>query len=61
MKTNTRLSDLQLVLLSHAAQRDDGSIYPLPETATRNEQRTAKELKSLVRRKLIEEALSHRA
>ena len=55
MKTNTRLSDLQLVLLSHAARRDDGSIYPLPEAATRDEQRTAKELKSLVRRKLVDE------
>jgi hypothetical protein len=55
MATNTRLSDLQLVLLSHAAQRDDGIIYPLPETAARDEPRTAKELKSLVRRKLIEE------
>ena len=55
MKTNTRLSDLQLVLLSHAARREDGSIYPLPEAATRDEPRTAKELKSLVRRKLIDE------
>jgi hypothetical protein len=55
MKTNTRLSDLQLVLLAHAARRDDGSIYPLPEAATKDEPRTAKELKSLVRRKLIDE------
>ena len=55
MKTNTRLSDLQLVLLSHAVQRDDGSIYPLPEAATRDKPRTAKELKSLVRRKLVDE------
>ena len=55
MKTNTRLRDLQLVLLSHAVQRDDGSIYPLPEAATRDKPRAVKELKSLVRRKLIEE------
>ena len=55
MKTNTRLSDLQLVLLSHAARRDDGSIYPLPEAATKDEPRAAKELKSLVRRKLVDE------
>ena len=55
MKTNTRLSDLQLVLLSHAARRDDGSIYPLPEAATKDEPRKAKDLKSLVRRKLVDE------
>ena len=58
MKTNTRLSDLQLVLLSHAARRDDGSIYPLPEAATKDEPRAAKELKSLVRRKLIVEEVT---
>ena len=55
MATNTRLSDLQLVLLSAAARSDKGHIYPLPVTATRDEQRAAKELKSLLRRKLIDE------
>lgn len=55
MATNTRISDLQLVLLSHAARSDVGSIYPLPAAATRDEQRTAKELKALLRRKLINE------
>ena len=53
MVTNTRLSDLQLVLLSHA-RSDTGHIYPLPLTATRHEERTAKVLKSLLRRKLID-------
>jgi Protein of unknown function (DUF3489) len=28
----TRLSDIQLVILSAAAQRDDGAVLPLPET-----------------------------
>jgi hypothetical protein len=28
----TRLTDTQLVILSAAAQRDDGAVLPLPET-----------------------------
>jgi hypothetical protein len=55
MAKTTRLNDLQLVLLSHAAQSDNGNIHPLPETAAKDEQRTAKELNALLRRKLTEE------
>ena len=32
--TTTKLSDTQLVILGSAAQRDDGSILPFPETLT---------------------------
>ena len=55
MPNNTRLNDLQLVLLSHAAKSESGGMLPLPDTATLDPQRTARELKSLLRRKLIEE------
>jgi hypothetical protein len=55
MAKTTRLNDLQLVLLSHAAQSDNGNIHPLPEAAANDKQRTAKELSALLRRKLIAE------
>jgi len=34
MASKTRLNDLQLVLLSHAAMNECGSVLPLPDTAT---------------------------
>lgn len=55
MTKTTRLNDLQLILLSHAAKNDDGSVHPLPAAATQDEARTAKELKALVRGKLLAE------
>ena len=62
MPSKTRLNDLQLVLLSQAAQNETESILPLPEAATQDQERTAKELKSLLRRKLVEEVeITHRA
>ena len=51
----TTLNDLQLVLLSHAANNENGSVLPLPDTAAQDEQRTTKELKALLRRKLLAE------
>ena len=50
----TRLNDLQLVLLSHAGNNENGSVL-LPDTASQDEQRTARELKALLRRKLLAE------
>ena len=55
MASKIRLNDLQLVLLSHAAKSENGSVLPLPDAATLDPQRTAKELKSLLRRKLVAE------
>ena len=55
MPSKTRLNDLQLVLLSHAAKNEPGSVLPLPDAATKDQERAAKELKSLLRRKLIGE------
>ncbi|MEZ5736765.1 MAG: DUF3489 domain-containing protein [Novosphingobium sp.] len=49
------LNDTQLVLLSHAAQNDAGAILPLPSSQQQEEERARKELKSLLRRKLITE------
>ncbi len=54
MPTTTRLNDLQLVLLSHAAKNENGSVLPLPDTV-QDEQRTTKELRALLRRKLLAE------
>lgn len=50
----TKLNDLQLILLSHAASTDDGSLLPLPQ-AVNDQDRAQKELKALLRRGLIAE------
>lgn len=50
----TKLNDLQLILLSHAAKTDDGSVLPLPQ-AVDDQDRAQKELKALLRRGLIAE------
>jgi len=49
-----KLNDTQLILLSTAAQRDVGSLYPLPETLTPGA-RVAKAIKTLVDNALAEE------
>ena len=49
----TKLNDTQLILLSTAAQRDGGSIYPTPDTLAAD--RVAKALAGLVKRGLAEE------
>ncbi len=51
-----RLTDLQLVLLSNAAARDNGSIVPVPEICANDTERVRKAVTSLLRRKLVEEA-----
>jgi DNA-binding MarR family transcriptional regulator len=50
-----KLNDTQLILLSTAAQRDTGSFYPLPDTITGDDQRTAKAIDALVKRGFVEE------
>jgi hypothetical protein len=55
MTKTPRLNDLQLVLLSHAAQNDLGSALPLPPAAAEDAERANKELKALLRRELLVE------
>ena len=50
----TRLSDTQLVILSAAAQRDDGAVLPLPETLKIKGGAVAKVLGSLKAKGLID-------
>jgi len=52
----TKLSDLQLVLLSAAAMRDDGSLLPLPDAVASQRSRIQKTLPALLKRSLITEA-----
>jgi hypothetical protein len=44
------LSDLHAVLLTHAAQRDGGSLLPLPENLASKPARTPTAIKALVKR-----------
>ena len=55
MTKTTRLNDLQLILLSHAARDDNATVHPLPDAASKDDARTTKELKSLLRRNLLAE------
>ena len=49
------LTDTQAILLSSAAQRETGSIFPLPDTITASPGPIAKSLASLAKRGLVEE------
>lgn len=51
---STKLNDLQMILLSHAAKTDTGNVFPLPATVT-DRGRAEKELKPLLRRGLVTE------
>lgn len=55
MKSTVRLTDLQLVLLATAAQRDDGSLLPPPDTLGEGPARIRKAVESLIRRGLAQE------
>ncbi len=50
-----KLTDAQLVILSAAAQRDDGAVLPLPKTLTFNRGAAATVFNSLIKRDLITE------
>jgi hypothetical protein len=56
MTKSTRLNDLQLILLSHAAKHKAGHALPLPAAAAGDAERASKELKALLRRGLLVEA-----
>jgi hypothetical protein len=53
--TKAKLSDTQLVILSTAAQRDDGSLLPLPDALTAKGAALSKVIGSLCKRRLVEE------
>ena len=48
-----KLTDTQLVILSAAAQRDGGTVLPLPESLKINKAAAARTIKSLTNRGLI--------
>jgi hypothetical protein len=50
-----KLNDTQTILLSSASQRDDGSLYPLPEKFDRAGARVVKAVTGLVDTALLEE------
>lgn len=56
MTTRTpKLSDMQLILLATACQRDDGSLLPPPESIGSQADRVRKAVTSLIKRSLAEE------
>ena len=55
MARTIRLNDLQLVLLSSAAARENGSLIPLPETCAQDRARISKAVAALLRRGLVSE------
>lgn len=55
MSRNPKLNDLQLILLSTAAQRNDGSILPPPDSIASQDERIRKAIPPLLKRGLIEE------
>lgn len=55
MTKTLRLNDLQLILLSTAAQRDDGSLLPPPDSIGDRTPAVDKAIKSLIRRGLAAE------
>lgn len=55
MTKTVRLNDLQLVLLSNAAARDNGSLVPLPNSCTHDIDRIGKAVTGLLRREFVEE------
>jgi hypothetical protein len=57
MTTLIRLNDLQLVLLANAAQRDNGSLLPLPDNGTHDTSHIGRAIASLIGRKFVEERM----
>lgn len=55
MTKTVRLNDLQLVLLSNAAARDNGSLVPLPASCAHDSDRIGKAVTALLRREFVEE------
>ena len=55
MARTPKLSDMQLILLATACQRDDGSIVPLPESLGDQMVRIRKAVAGLIKRDLVNE------
>lgn len=55
MTSNPKLNDLQLILLSTAAQRDDGSVFPVAASIAEEEVRIRKAIQPLLKHSLLEE------
>lgn len=55
MSRNPKLSDLQLILLTTAAQRDDGNVLPPAESIGDEGERIRKAIPPMLRRELIEQ------
>jgi hypothetical protein len=55
MPKQPKLSDLQLILLSTASGRADGSIFPIPDSLKSDGPRLDKSLRGLLTKKLVEE------
>lgn len=53
--TKIRLNDMQLVLLATAAQREDGSLMPLPESVGDQADRAKKAVEQLIKKGLATE------
>jgi len=53
--TKIRLNDMQLVLLATAAQREDGSLMPLPESVGDQADRAKKAVEQLIKKGLAAE------
>jgi hypothetical protein len=51
-----RLSDLQLILLSTANQRESGDLLPLPDSISRAGGRFEKSVRALLKRSMVREA-----
>lgn len=51
----TKLTDSQLILLSSASQRDDGSIFPLPPAVANGGARISKTIATLIKHQLVAE------
>lgn len=56
MPKRPKLTDLQLVLLSTASQRQDGNLLPLPESVADSATRAKKAIESLIKRGFASEA-----
>jgi hypothetical protein len=57
MARTFKLDDLHLILLSTAAQRDDGSMLPVAATIADQPDRIAKALPALLKHKLVDEVV----
>ena len=55
MPNNPKLNDLQLILLSTANQRDDGSLIPAADSIATDDKRIRAAISHLLKRRLVEE------